>query len=556
MTGASNKYWLLVWVTLASPQLLSGPLFAQTASKQATFGQGEVSVSEEPTRAPRDPASEASYKSGGDLTSDYETTGAPPGADAENDISRSKAGQRGAVQDGDLSTSADPAAPADGHIDQSEVEGPEDGEDPVAIDMRDESERAQFEMPLERPPAGYDALLFQIEDIDPVLDRRPERLFRIEPYDPKGIRLGSFVYFPETEIAAGAFNNVFSSPEPQSDVALEIKTASRLVSNWNVHALELRTSSNWSFYDEFDTENEKEYLVEGRARLDVTRRSNLQGLVSYEHTQESRSAIDASSVGDRPDVDTLMGSLSGTHRFNRLEAQLRASITEEDFSNPSDGLGGTINNDDRNRNIAEEAARLTYELKPSLAVFAETELNQRKYKVAAFSDGILRNSDGQRYRIGLDLGETGEVLRGEVGLGYGLQKTKSHSLADVDTFLFDANLAWRVTDLTSFLLTGRTDIDDTTTANSGGVRTHEVGLAVRHAFRNYFLGTAGVTYTSYDYATVNIDENQIDYAAGLEYFANREIILFLNYVHSDFNSSEPDASWESDEFRLGLRLRK
>jgi hypothetical protein len=545
-----------MWVTLASPQLLSEPLFAQTATERGTFRQGGVSISEEPGRAPRDPASEASNKSGGDLTSDYETTGDPPDADPENDLSRPKAGQRRAVQDGYVSTSAEPAAPVDGLIDQSEPDAPEDGDDPVAIDMRDESERAQFEMPLERPPAGYDPLLFQIEDIDPILDRRPERLFRIEPYDPKGIRLGSFVYFPETEIAAAAFNNVFSSPEPRSDVALEIETASRLVSNWNVHALELRTSSNWSFYDEFDTENEKEYLVEGRGRLDVTRRSNLQGLVSYEHTQESRSAIDASSVGDRPDVDTLMGSLSGTHRFNRLETQLRASISDEDFSNPSDGLGGTINNDDRDRNVAEEAARLTYELKPSLAVFAETELNQRRYEVAAFTDGIFRDSDGQRYRIGLDFGETGEVLRGEISLGYGLQNTKSHNLADVDSFLFDANLAWRVTDLTSLLLTGRTDIDDTTTANSGGVRSHEVGLKVRHAFRTYFLGTAGVTYTSYDYATVNIDENQIDYTGGLEYFANREFILFLNYVHSDFNSNEPDASWDSDEFRLGLRVRK
>lgn len=555
MTGANYRFWLLLGASLAVMACPCAPVSAQTAAERNNTRPQGLSFPDDPSRPSRAGSGDITDSSGSTAIDDLTLPSDDVEVDPDDEVRRPKEGQRRAVQDGDL-TNAEPEAPVDGVIGAIEPDAPRDGDDPVSIDMRDDEERANFEAPAERPPAGYDPLLFQIEEIDPIMSRRPERLFRFEPYDPQGIRIGSFVYFPETEIAGAAFNNVFSSPSPLSDVALELKASSRLVSNWKVHALEFRSTGFWSFYNEFPTEDEKEYLFEGRGRVDIARRTNVQGLVSVERTQEGRSAIDASSIGEKPDVDTLRGSLTGTHRFNRLEAQLRASVTDEDISNPSDGFGGIINNDDRDRRVQQEAIRLTYELKPSLAIFAETELNQRKYKVAAFSDGLLRDSEGQRYRFGLDFGDEGEILRGEISLGYGLQETDSAALEDVDGFLFDANVAWRVTDMTSLLLSGRTDISDTTTARSGGVLYHQIGLEIRHAFRPYFLGTAGISYSMNDFATVNIDENQVDLTGGLEYFANRDIILFTKYKHSDFVSSEPDADWNSDEFRVGLRLRK
>ena len=557
MTG--SKHILLLILGMSAVSLAASvPALAQTAAERNSQRPAGLSFPDDVSRATRGgggPAQDADGSSAaGDLNTASDDADAPQ--DEDSTEPRPAAGQRAAVKDGDLSSPAEPSAPIDGVIDAPEPEAPQDGADPVAIDMRDPEDRAVFDGPIENPPAGYDPLLFQIEEVEPILDRRPERLFNFEPYDPAGIKLGSFIYFPETGIAGAHFNNVFSSPKPLSDNALELKTLSRLVSNWKTHALELRSISNWSFHDEFPTENDKEYRLEARGRLDVTRRTNLQGLISHERTQESRSAIDASTVGDRPDVDTNTAAATLIHRFNRLEGRVRAEVTDEDFSNPSDGFGGIENNDDRDRRMHEQAVRLTYELKPSLAVFAETELNQREYKVAAFSDGLLRNSNGQRYRLGLDFGETGMILRGELSIGYGVQKPDTSALDEVDGFLFDANVAWRVTDMTSLLLTGRTDITDTTTAGSGGVLNHQVGLEVRQAFKRYFIGTAGVSYSTNDFGAVGTKENTLEFTAGAEYFVNREIILFSRYLHTDFNSSEPFSDWDSDEIRVGLRLRK
>ena len=68
------------------------------------------------------------------------------------------------------------------------------------------------------------------------------------------------------EIGGLATNNVLSSPEAQSDIAAEIRSTSRLVSNWSVHALEFQATTLSTFYEDFPSEDDKAWSVEGRGR--------------------------------------------------------------------------------------------------------------------------------------------------------------------------------------------------------------------------------------------------------------------------------------------------
>lgn len=476
-------------------------------------------------------------------------TGEPPEM-PEDDSDLPQAAPKGLPRDGDASNPAEPGVQLDGDISTREPQAPEDGGDPT-IDARTPEEAALFA----EPPAGYDPLLFVIEDIDPIVtDRRPARLFRIEPYDPIGIRIGSFILFPEAEVAGLATNNVEGTAGGHSDVGAEVGTRTRLVSNWSRHAVELRAVTLTSFYDEHPSEDDRDWTVEGRGRLDVTRRTNIQGLVSRDFGQESRSAIDGTTTGERPDVTTDAAALTLNHRFNRLALQLRGSLTDVEFS--STVSGGIIStNADRNSLTREGALRLSYELKPTFAIFAEGGANQRAYD-AAPSDGILRDSDGERYRLGIDFGGTGQVLRGEASVGYGRQTPDDNRLAAVDAFLLDSNLAWRMTELTSLLFLARTEIYDTTTTGSAGVVSHQVGIEARHAFRTYFVATAGLSYTDNDYDASPIEESTLTTTAGAEYYANRDIILFGRYQHDAFESNQPSSDYHADTVRLGLRVRK
>ncbi len=446
--------------------------------------------------------------------------------------------------DGDISADG---PQRDGVIDLSEPVQPEDGADPNR-DTRPPEDLAVFE----NPPAGPDPLLFQIEDIDDTtrIDRRPARLANFEPYDPIGIRVGSFVFFPEAEVGGLWTNNVLSSPDARSDIAAMINTNSRLVSNWSVHALELKGTTVTSFYDEFQSEDDRAWSLEARGRLDISRRTNIQALAAHSYSQEERSAIDANLVGPRSNVTVDQAELALNHRFNRLSVRLRGSVADSTYSETDD-----TSNADRDTLETQQAVRAAWEFKPTLAVYAEQELNQRD-KAAPPPDGIPRDSEGTRTRVGLDFGSTGAILRGTISVGYGRQTPNDKRLQPVDAFLFDANLAWRPTEITSFLLTARSDIYDTTTEDSGGVIAHTVGLEGRHALRRYLIASAGLSYTYYDYDHTPVTESELTSFAGLEYYASPELVLFARYQHLNFDSNDLDGDYTTDEVRVGARIRR
>jgi len=313
--------------------------------------------------------------------------------------------------------------------------------------------------------------------------------------------------------------------------------------------------NGYSFHDEFPTEDDKAYTLEARGRLDVTKRTNVQGLIARDQRQEGRGAIDAASAGERPDVTTDQANITLNHRFNRLSVQLRGAVTDLKYSDITGGLLPSINSD-RDSVTTEQAVRATWELKPTLSVFAEEEINQRAFDKPSQGDLIVRDSTGTRTRLGLDFGETGAILRGEVSLGYGTQTPDDARLDEATAFLVDGNLAWRLSDLTSLLFTAQTDIFDTNTTGSGTVPSHQVGIEARHAFRKYLIGSAGVTYTTRDYDGIPLKESELRSTIGAEYFVNREIILFGRYEHIAFESNQLAGDYHSDDVRLGVRVRR
>lgn len=465
---------------------------------------------------------------------------AEPGEDSFSD-----ADDAGAPRSADDADVREPAN-TDGEIDLAEPEPPEDGADPTR-DARPAEDRDVFET----PPAGHDPLLFQIENIDPVTtDRRPARLARFEPYDPIGVRVGSFVLFPEIEAGGLWTDNVLSSPDARSDIAAEVRTTTRLVSNWSRHAFELKGTTLDTFHDDFPSEDDRAWSAEARARLDIARRSNVQAIVGHDFGQESRSAIDANQVGQRADVTTDRAEAAINHRFNRLSLQLRGAVSDTTYSDTNGA-----SNADRDTLETQQAVRATWEFKPTLSVFAEQELNQRD-KGGVPADGIPRDSEGTRTRVGLDFGATGALLRGTISVGYGQQNPDDSRLRSVEAFLFDANLAWRPSEITSFLLTAQSDIYDTTTEESGGVISHTIGLEARHALRRFLVASAGVAYTHNDYDATTFTEDQVLAFLGAEYYASPELVLFTRYQHLDFASNGVDGDYESDEIRVGVRVRK
>ena len=125
-------------------------------------------------------------------------------------------GVRPAVRDGDGEPQLEPEPVTDGVPDEQDDYRNPDGADPVQWDSR----LPQDSEPFERPPAGHDVQAFAVE-LEPLADRRTTALFRFEPWQPRGIRVGTFTLFPTVDLGAAWLSNVFRSKPARSDAALD-----------------------------------------------------------------------------------------------------------------------------------------------------------------------------------------------------------------------------------------------------------------------------------------------------------------------------------------------
>ena len=187
------------------------------------------------------------------------------------------------------------------------------------------------------------------------------------------------------------------------------------------------------------------------------------------------------SAGTRPDVNVSRLRGAFNHRFNRLTVQLRGGIIDTATATTS-STAQVQSNADRNFTLYDQAVRPKWEFSPYLYAFSDIAFNQRDYDIPAFSDGIIRSSTGERYRVGVSFGEVSEILRGTFSLGYGRQTPDSSELEVIDGLLIDADLTWQATALTTLQFTATSEVAETTTFDSGGVMERTYGLEARHNF--------------------------------------------------------------------------
>lgn len=493
-----------------------------------------------PARVPLPPGSDAADPANPDATD-------PDGDDNRRPV----IGRRPAV-DGDLTWPPEPVAPRDGVIDNAQPEPTADGVSPGLVDTRSSDDLAAFE----RPPAGFDPDLFAFE-LDPILDRRPQLLYRFEPFQPVGFRFRDFILYSDTTYSLAAWDNLFrSSVAPRKDIALDLRSNVRAVSNWRRHSLEFRYSGISSFHADFPKEDDRAFTLETRGRLDVSRRTNIEATASYARSQESRGSINsAAGALDRTPLETNRAGLAFNHRFNRLSIQLRGSLTDTNYYPVGTETGAIAYNRDRDNMQKEVAVRATWELKPSFSLFGEVAESSRGYAIPA-ADGIKRDSQGDRVRAGVSFGTTSQKIRGEASIGWGRQRYEDSRLPEIDGILLDANLAYRISPLTALLFQARTDVSESQLAGSGGALSRTATLELRHELTRRLIGTAGLRITQQDYAGVPISERELAGILGVEYYMNRETTLFARYQHIDFESTSPGRNYDADEVRVGVRMRR
>jgi hypothetical protein len=407
---------------------------------------------------------------------------------------------------------------------------------------------------LSPPPAGQSAL----GQVNTALLPEPHDL---DPYAPIGIRLGSFLLFPELEVGANLSNNAPDTEfDTRTDWGPEIKPRVRLDSDWGRHYLGFEANADRIWYSEFPIADTKNYQVLARGRLDVVSRTNLSAEIEKSHTQQNSSAI---TITDIANANTALDEQHVTaaleHTFNRLTLKLTGTVADYDYADDTDpGLSGDVPlvdiNDYRD---TEGTLRSTYEFQSSWAGFIETSINERVYREPIAVTGIRRGSTGFVTQAGVNLRLAG-TLFGEIAGGWGEQQPIEDSLDTIKGPVINGDLIWMPTPMTKLEFLARTQIDETSFEDSAGAIDHFFELSLQHAFWRYLvLGVYG-SYEVADFASDPQIDRRTKFGATGEYYFNPTMSAYARYEHTDFTSTGGDAGSDfvEDEFWVGLKFRR
>ena len=463
------------------------------------------------------------------------------------------------LRDGDDPTRLSPDdGPRDGDPDPSPADGLIDnGREAVAAEIHDGFDMYGRESgdaaALSLPSEDFTRLPFQIE-LDPATDRRPARFARFEPFAPRGVRAGTWVMLPSIESGAGATNNAVRSPTRRSSLVFDAAPTLRAVTDWRQHAIDLTASARFSRFPDADEAGERAWNLEARGRLDITSRTSLEMMAARRRAADtSNTSFDPLTGRARRDVDTTDGAFALNHRFNRLSLQLRGSLSDVSYDQSVAADGTIIDNSERDFIRRELAARATWAFSPALATFAEYAVNEQDFRRLPI-DGLSRDSRGDRFRVGFSFGTTQNVWRGGVAIGYGRQKPHTAAFQSASGIILDANLGWRISGLTSLLLTARSDFVTTTDAGLAIARQQRLGAELRHAFRRHLIGSAAVNW-QYSAYVGGVVERETSAEIGSECWINQAMSVTGRYQHVWFDTSIAGANYQVDTVRLGFNWR-
>lgn len=392
------------------------------------------------------------------------------------------------------------------------------------------------------------------EDASKIRSRTAEALDASE-YDPIGIRLGSFLLLPAVELRTGYTSNAAGSATGGPSGLFTIAPDILLKSQWSQNEAAFRLKGAYEYFTDQTVAPKPNLYVEGNGRIDLPRDWKLRLKADYNYDTEDVNSLDFVGNKDNPPgVNTFDGGATLDGNFGRVIFQLRGTATYTGYEAATFD-STTLSQTYRNNTLVSGAARVGYQVTPTIAPFVETQLYSRIFDQAITAAGYSRNSNAITLRGGL-VYTASPVLRGEVALGWRHDAYTDSTNADFDTPTVDASLIWSPSPLTQVALTAATFVDPANDPSASGTVVYDVGLAVeRYVRRNLTLeGDLGYRHEHY----VGTELNDVTYEAGISatYKFNREAWLVGRLSQEYYASAVPGGDYPTTTATIGLRIQR
>jgi len=377
-----------------------------------------------------------------------------------------------------------------------------------------------------------------------------------DPYDPTGIRVGTFILRPAIETSAGYDTNPARVPGGRGSWFYIVAPELLARSDWERNQLTADLHSSYSEYPSVQLANRPFVDAKVNGRIDITRDAqiDLQGRYLLSTDYPGSPNLPA-AIAKLPIFQGVGGTVGATERFDRLEVSLKGAIDRIEYQNSLLTDGTSSSNKDRDYTQYSTILRGSYEITPGIKPFAELYADTRLHDLGVDRSGERRDSDGLVPGIGTTF-EFSRKLTGTVSVGYEDRTFKSPGLPDVRGLLVNGSLIWIATGLTTVKLTAASIEAESVVPHTSGVLSRDAGLEVNHAFRRWLIGTAKFGFGIDDYVGSGRIDHRYMASAALAYKLNRSVQVRGELREEWLRSNVGGVDYTATIALVGLRLQR
>jgi hypothetical protein len=374
-------------------------------------------------------------------------------------------------------------------------------------------------------------------------------------YDPIGIRIGDFFWFPHAEVDEVFNSNIFAVQSPTSDFITVLQPGFDLLSSLPRNAINLHAGAAAGFYARNPTQNTATGFVSADGRLDVDAQSGFFGNALLAHLYIPRTS--PNSPGNAAEPVTYNSYAAG---FGYQQSGLRLGY-EADLAvqgvqyNAVPLIGGGIAPQSAGDTIIPQAAlRVSYEFIPDYRAYVRASGSVYNYPTAPLS-GVNFNSTIYRVDTGLQILPR-HLIYGEAYVGYLAQNFQSSSLGSVSAADGGGRLVWNVTPRTTLNFNGIRTFQTTNPTSGIGVGYLQsvVTASVDHELRHNLLLNARAGYENDTYQGTSRNDNTFSAGASMRYLLNRNLFMAGSYSYQKRASSGSAAGIPYSQSIVMLRL--
>lgn len=363
---------------------------------------------------------------------------------------------------------------------------------------------------------------------------------------------GSFLVYPEIDVTWLYDDNLyFSNTARVSDHAIIVAPALWVQSNWAKHALNFHAATEATRYNNYSAENSDDYRVSAEGRYDFSGNSNIYGGVRVSKDHEDRESPDARN-GLNPTQYRQYRFYGGIfNQIDRWSVRIAGTAQQLNYRDVNFLTGGgainIINNDDRDRWQYTGGVRVGYELSPRLEPYAQVAFDNRRYKDAVDDLGYHRDSDGERYLVGVKW-NVPKTLKLDAFTGWSRQNYADARFADVKSPVVGAALLWAVANRTTLSAYLDRTVEETTVSrtvapgvvvvSSSYLNTY-VSMGINHRLTDAWSLRANGSVSRVDYQGLSRTDDYYGVTVGLVYRIHRNLFLDVDLSSRELKSSIP-----------------